>query len=87
MVDGHVLMKFVGKIFKSKKQYQDGKWHYLTARKQGTRYENFNSCIFTFLHLMVEYNSVVIESVESTQYRLLYHYYYSIICIALSKLE
>lgn len=39
MDNGHVVMEFVGKTFKSKKQYQDGKWHYLTASKRGARYD------------------------------------------------
>ena len=39
MVNGHVVLKFAGTTFKSKAQYQDGEWHYVTARKQGTRYD------------------------------------------------
>ncbi|XP_041914213.1 laminin subunit alpha-3-like isoform X1 [Alosa sapidissima] len=43
MVNGHVVMKFVGQTIKqaikSKKQYQDGQWHYVTARKRDTGIE------------------------------------------------
>ncbi|KAG9334345.1 hypothetical protein JZ751_008231 [Albula glossodonta] len=34
---GHVVFKFNKKVRKSKKTYKDGKWHYLTAEKQGSR--------------------------------------------------
>ncbi|KAI1891331.1 hypothetical protein AGOR_G00142700 [Albula goreensis] len=34
---GHVVFKFNKKVRKSKKTYKDGKWHYLTAEKRGSR--------------------------------------------------
>ncbi|XP_062413741.1 laminin subunit alpha-3-like isoform X1 [Pungitius pungitius] len=34
---GYVILTFNDKIWKSSKQYQDGKWHYLTATKRSGR--------------------------------------------------
>ncbi|KAL2097308.1 hypothetical protein ACEWY4_006515 [Coilia grayii] len=36
MTSGYVVLKIADSIFKSKKQYHDGNWHYVTAKKQGT---------------------------------------------------
>ncbi|XDV26618.1 hypothetical protein PO909_030274 [Leuciscus waleckii] len=35
MEKGYVVLKFQGNMWKSTKQYQDGKWHYLTVFGQG----------------------------------------------------
>ncbi|KAK9979950.1 hypothetical protein ABG768_013353 [Culter alburnus] len=35
MEKGYVVLKFQGNMWKSTKQYQDGKWHYLTVVGQG----------------------------------------------------
>lgn len=37
MEKGYVVLKFQGNMWKSTKQYQDGKWHYLTVVGQGQR--------------------------------------------------
>lgn len=39
LVDGYVVLTFNHKMWKSKKQYQDGKWHYLTVAKRAGKYE------------------------------------------------
>ncbi|XP_047677137.1 laminin subunit alpha-3 isoform X2 [Tachysurus fulvidraco] len=31
MVDGYVLLKYQNRVWRSKKQYQDGEWHYVTV--------------------------------------------------------
>ncbi|XP_028329557.1 laminin subunit alpha-3 isoform X2 [Gouania willdenowi] len=37
--NGHVVLSFNSKKFKSNKQYNDGKWHFLTATKRAERIE------------------------------------------------
>ncbi|XP_037391080.1 laminin subunit alpha-3-like isoform X2 [Pygocentrus nattereri] len=39
MVDGHVMLTFQNNVWKSKKQYQDGEWHYLSVVKTGQNIE------------------------------------------------
>lgn len=39
MVNGFVLFKFNNKVWKSRKTYQDGQWHYVTAFKKGDSFE------------------------------------------------
>ncbi|XP_029930598.1 laminin subunit alpha-3-like isoform X2 [Myripristis murdjan] len=35
LINGHVVLKFNDKMWKSNKNYQDGQWHYLTVDKTG----------------------------------------------------
>lgn len=37
--NGHVILNFNNKIWKSNKQYNDDQWHYLTVTKRAGRYE------------------------------------------------
>ena len=37
--NGYVILKFNNQVLKSNKQYQDGKWHYLTVIKRSQGYE------------------------------------------------
>ncbi|KAM9349369.1 laminin subunit alpha-3-like [Symphorus nematophorus] len=37
--NGHVILNFNNKIWKSNKQYHDNQWHYLTVTKRGARIE------------------------------------------------
>ncbi|XP_049339127.1 laminin subunit alpha-3 isoform X9 [Astyanax mexicanus] len=39
MQNGFVMLDFLGSMWKSKKQYQDGEWHYLTVVKNGQNVE------------------------------------------------
>ncbi|XP_070830251.1 laminin subunit alpha-3-like [Chaetodon trifascialis] len=39
--NGHVILNFDNKIWKSNKQYHDDKWHYLTVIRRGGRIELF----------------------------------------------
>lgn len=42
--DGHVVLSFNNKIWKSNKQYHDDKWHYLTVAKSAGRYKRGFTC-------------------------------------------
>lgn len=36
--NGHVVLKFNDKMWKSNKQYNDDQWHYLTVTRRAGRY-------------------------------------------------
>lgn len=48
--NGHVILSFNDKIWKSNKQYNDDQWHYLTVTKTAGRYERGNG--LTCKHVM-----------------------------------
>ncbi|XP_053089113.1 laminin subunit alpha-3 isoform X2 [Pangasianodon hypophthalmus] len=39
MVDGYVVVKYQNRVWRSKKQYQDGEWHYVTVISKDGRLE------------------------------------------------
>ncbi|KAF7654917.1 hypothetical protein LDENG_00063180 [Lucifuga dentata] len=39
LVNGHVVLTFNNKMWRSNKRYQDGQWHYLTVIKRAGRFE------------------------------------------------
>uniref|UniRef100_A0A7N6AH40 Laminin subunit alpha 3 n=1 Tax=Anabas testudineus TaxID=64144 RepID=A0A7N6AH40_ANATE len=48
--DSYVLVSFNSVVWKSKKQYRDGNWHYLTVTRKAGRYERHID--FTFIQSM-----------------------------------